>query len=234
MRPSFVLAGALALITLCACNRSEESTAVPADNGTAPALRGGALRPAAEAPALPAPPPPVEATRAPSADPTRLPEDPEAAKRASAQWDEHLEHEEEERQMIFDHNRLKEHRALVKVFAAARAKVDRARNAAAIEKARAEMPQQLAEIQKRVTEIDHWGNNSRVLPNYAALSTALGGPYLDAKLAALEGDQTALKQARASFDDQLKTITSWLAKAEEGEDEEREGEHEAEAEAKGK
>jgi hypothetical protein len=179
---------------------------------------------------LPAPPPPVEAARAPSDDPTRLPEDPEAAKRATAQWQEHLDHEEEERQMIFDHNRLKEHRALTKLFSAARARVDRARNAAAVEKARAEMPQQLAEIQKRITEIDHWGNNSRVLPNYAALSTALGGPYLDAKLAALEGDPSALRAARASFDKQLKTITSWLAKAERGEDEEREGPAEAEHE----
>ena len=154
-----------------------------------------------------------------------MPEDPEAGKRAEQQWREHLEHEEEERQAWFDHDRLEQHRALVKLIAAARAGYDRARSEAALAKVRADMPQRIAEIRERVTEIDHWGNNSRVLPDYAVLSEALAGSYADAKLAALKGDAAALEQARGAFDQRMKKVDGWLEEAAEVEHEgEREGE----------
>src|SRR5690349_3123175 len=160
------------------------------------ACGGESSKPAAEPGATAVPAAPAAEPKAPAApesdlattERSGLPEDPVAAKAASEQWDKHLEHEDEERQMWFDHNRVAEHRAVVKLFTTARASYDRARNAAALEQARAAMPAKLAELQSRITEIDHWGNMSRLLPDYAALSALLGAEYADAKLASFKGD----------------------------------------------
>jgi hypothetical protein len=203
------------------------------------ACRGeaGSPAPAAQAPARPDP---ARTQAAPSAqpDPTRLPEDPVAAKQAEEQWRRHLEHEEEERQMWFDRARIAQHRALAKLLTDLRARYDHASSEAALAKVRADMPKRLAEVQRRVTEIDHWGNNSRLLPNYAALAAALAGPYADAKLAALKGDPQPLALARGSFDTHLETMAEWLERTAEVEHEgeaegEHEGEHEGEREAEG-
>src|SRR6476661_5191136 len=60
--------------------------------------------------------PPAAATA--SADPSRLPEDAVAGKKSEAQWREHMAFEERERQMGFDRERLKEHRAVLKLLVA--------------------------------------------------------------------------------------------------------------------
>lgn len=199
----FVRSAAFALLALsAACHRSAEAPVAAA--------------PAPAAPAMHAPPP---AAKVAGPEPGRLPEDPVAAKAAEAQWRQHMEHEEEERQLAFDHNRLKEHRALTKLIAAQRTRLDHARSEAALAKVRADMPAQLAEIQRRVTEIDHWGNNSRLLPDYAFLSTMLAGAYADAKLSAIKGDAHALQQVRAGFDQHMKSIADWLEEAAESEGE---------------
>ena len=162
----------------------------------------------------------------------RLPEDPVLGKQSEQQWREHLRHEEEERQMWFDQPRLEQHRAVAKLFAASRARYDRARTEAAVAKVRAEMPRRLAEVRSRVTKIDPWGNNSRLLPDYDALSTLLSGAYPDACVAAIKGDHAALEQARAGFDQRMQHVEHWLAEvaaeSDEGEAHEAD-EHEAEA-----
>src|SRR5262245_40851899 len=154
----------------------------------------------AAAPVQPAAP--AEAPKAPPAapDPTRLPEDPVAGKRSEEQWREHMQEEEEERQLAYDHARIPQHRALVKQIAAARARYDRARTEPALAKVRADMPKSIEQMRTRVTAIDHWGVSSRVLPDYAALQATLASAYPDAKLAALKGDSHALEQVRAEFD----------------------------------
>jgi hypothetical protein len=149
----------------------------------------------------------------------RLPEDPVAAKRSEAQWRQHMEDEEHERQQGFDRQHLEQHRAVVSLIGAARARYDRAKTAAAVAKARAEMPQRIAELRRRITEIDHWGVNSRLLGDYAALETSLTAAYADAKLAALSGDSRTLEEVRTAFDQHLKTIGDWLEEAAESEDE---------------
>jgi hypothetical protein len=148
-----------------------------------------------------------------------LPEDPLAGQRSTLQWREHLAHEEEERQMIFDRTRLSEHRALVKLLQAARARYDGAKDANAVERTRADMPQRLSEIERRVHDLDPWGNSSRLLPAYGALQQALGATYAEAKLAALRGDKHPLEQVRRSFDDHVEKIDKWLEEVAEYEDE---------------
>jgi hypothetical protein len=173
--------------------------------------------PAAPAPAAPAPaaPGPVPAPATP--DPSRLPEDPIAGKQSERQWREHMQDEERERQLAFDHNRVRAHRSVVRLIGAARARYDRARSAAAVAKVRSDMPAQIAEIRRRVTEIDHWGVNSPLLPDYEALENSLSAAYADAKLAALNGDATALAALRADFDQRVKKMAAWLEEAAEGE-----------------
>jgi hypothetical protein len=158
--------------------------------------------------------------------PARLPEDPLAGKQSEQQWRQHMVHEEDERQMQFDLQREEQHRGLRKLIAASRARYDQARSEAALAKVRAEMPRKLADIEKQVKQLDPWGNNSRLLPDYAALSAALAGPYPDAKLAALHGDAHALDSLRADFDQRLQKIDAWLERAEKEEGEEGEGEAE--------
>ena len=187
--------------------------------------------------AVPAPAQPQPPVARPRAHP-RLPEDPVAGKQSQLQWREHMAHEEEERQMAFDAPRVPKHRALTKLIVASRARYDRAKTADGVEKVRAGMPRTLEEIRRRVTEIDHWGNNSRLLPDYDALSAQLAGAYADARIAAINGDPHAAESARVSFDQHLKAIDRWLEEVasggeagEEGE-EGQEGEHPGEADAR--
>jgi len=201
LRVIAVAGRALALAALLACSR----------------------QPAPAAEAARAAPAPAVARKEPShlANPSGLPEDPVAAKRSEAQWREHLEYEEYERQMIFDRQRLGQHRALVKLLASSRARYDRAKSEAALAKVRAEIPKQVAEIRQRMTELDHWGNNSRALPDYDALSTLLAAGYGDAKAAALKGDAGPLEHARADFDQRLHKVDAWLERVEHEEEEEK-------------
>jgi hypothetical protein len=150
---------------------------------------------------------------------TRLPEDAAAGLQSQLQWREHMAREEEERQLTFDRQRLDEHRAVAKLFASCRARYDRAETEAAVRTVRAEMPRRLAEIQARVKAIDHWGNNSRLLGDYEALSRSLSDGYADARVAAIQGDARAQERLRSNFDEHMKTIAAWLDKVAEGEDE---------------
>ena len=152
------------------------------------------------------------------ADAPRLKEDPAAGKRSEQQWREHLEHEEEERQLGFDRQRLQQHRAAIKLINAARARYDHARTEAAVEKARAGL-HGMAELHKRVKELDPWGVNSRLLQDYAAFDASLTGTYPDAKVAAIRGDARPLEEARAAFDQRMKSVEAWLEEAAESEGE---------------
>lgn len=131
-----------------------------------------------------------------------------------------MDDEERERQLGFDRHHMKEHRTVVARFKAARASYDGATTEAALTKARDDMPRRLEEITKQITELDHWGNNSHLHADYAALEASLTSDYPDAKLASLKGDGGALKQAQATFDTHLKTISQWLEEAAHTEDEE--------------
>ena len=152
-------------------------------------------------------------------DPSRLPEDPVLAERSQRQWREHMDEEEHERQLGFDHQHIKEHRAVVDRITRARAAYDRAGTEAALAKTRGDMPRQIADIRERVVRIDHWGVNSRLLPDYAVLEGLLERDYPDARLIALKGDAAPLGSARTTFDQHMKTVADWLQETTEGEQE---------------
>lgn len=143
-----------------------------------------------------------------------LPEDPAAGKQSEEQWRAHLEHEDEERQMWFDLARRAEYRRLLEQVAAARARYERVRKPADVERTRVQLQAKIGELQERVRQIDPVGNSSRAVPDLQALLAVLTGPYGDAKRAALEGDAQALAQQRAAFDQRLARVDEWLEEAE--------------------
>ena len=81
-----------------------------------------------------------QAPRAGDAGVSGLPEDPDAGRKSEAQWRKHMDWEERERRLSFDKNRIPEHRAVIQRLAAARARYDRAKTKAAVERVRSEMP----------------------------------------------------------------------------------------------
>lgn len=201
MRHRSKLATLALALALCGCGSSKRAT---------PATPPSAATPPAD---LAPRPPGITAT-------STLPEDPVAAKRSTAQWQQHLDHEEDERQMGFDRRHLREHKALIKLFKNARAHYDDARDESALHKVSAGMPHELSQIERKLKELDPWGNNSRVLPDYAALQGMLGPTYENAKRAAMRGDAHALDQLQEGFKARLEHIDEWLEKAEENDEEE--------------
>ena len=141
------------------------------------------------------------------------PEDPAAGAKSTAQWRQHLAAEERERQLQFDGQRLKQHRAVVKLLTAARARFDRAKSKAAVLSAQKRLPPVVEEIQRRIKQIDRWGNNSRLLVDYDTYVKALSVHYPAARIDMLEGHPAALDTIRGQLDEVTKRINSWLAEA---------------------
>jgi hypothetical protein len=177
---------------------------------TLASLAGAGCRSSAAADTVAAPPPPAR---------DRLPEDPVAGARSSAQWREHMAWEERERRLHFDRDRLHQHREVVRFLVAARARLDRARTPAAVRAAAARLPPAIAEQRRRIAEIDHWGTSSNLLGDYDAALTALADDYPAARAGALAGDGAALDRVRADLDARLKKIAAWLAEAAASKDE---------------
>ena len=153
------------------------------------------------------------------ADAGRLPEDPVAGAKATAQWRAHLAEEERERRLRYDRDRMKEHRAVVGFLVATRARYDRARSKAAVTAIATRLPPAIDGVRRRITRIDHWGVNSNLLADYDAMLRALADGYPAARIAALAGDRAALATLSAELDTRQKRINDWLEEAAETEDE---------------
>jgi hypothetical protein len=147
------------------------------------------------------------------------PEDPVAGAKSTQQWREHMAHEDRERKLRYDRDRMKDHRAVVKFLVATRARYDRARTRAAVLSMQKRLPPTIDGVRKRITKIDHWGTNSNLLDDYDAMLKALSDTYPAARITALDGERALLDAQRADFDRRLQHINNWLAEATEAEDE---------------
>ena len=156
-----------------------------------------------------------------------LPENPELGKKSTAQWRQHLDREEVERQGIFDKQRIPQHRALMKQLSAARKTLDEQKGMQELREARVGVNQQLDSVRAQLKELDPWGTNSRLLPRYQALLELLSARYDAAKQAAFGGDSKAVDAVRTEFDAHLRKMNRWLARIQR---EEEEGEEEDESE----
>jgi hypothetical protein len=192
-----------AALALGACERRSDSAAPSAQASSVSAAVAAAS----------GPPSPT------GSEPARLPEDPVAGQRASAQWREHLQEEEVERRLNYDRRKLPDHRAVLNLLRAARARYDQAQSKAAVLGLQRSLPQALAPLDARIEKIDHWGVNSNVLGDYAELKRVLLTSYPEARIAALSGDKPPFEAASADFDTRLKKVEAWLERAAESEDE---------------
>jgi hypothetical protein len=159
------------------------------------------------------------AARARQADPTRLLEDPAASKASEAQLRAHMEREERERRLNYDRRKLSEHEVVFALIKNARARYDRAKTARAVAQAQADLTAHIAQIRRRIVNIDHWGVNSNLLEDYTAMTAMLTADYPAARTAALAGASQALDDLRAHWAQHEQKIGNWLAEAEESEDE---------------
>jgi hypothetical protein len=159
------------------------------------------------------------ATTARAGDAGRLPEDPAAAAKSTQQWRQFMAAEEHERRLNYDKRHLKEHRAVLKFLVATRARYDRAKSKAAVLAIQKRLPLAVEETRRRITKIDHWGNNSNLLDDYDALLNSLSVAYPATRIASFDGDRAPLEARRAEFDLRVKHAKAWLAEAADAKDE---------------
>jgi hypothetical protein len=192
MRSLLVLTIACALACAAACRGRSGK-----DSGKSPAVAVSAPAQLASAPAR--------------AGPSRLPEDPIAGARSVAQWQEHLREEERERKADHDRRKLKDHRAVVALLRDARARYDRAKTKAAVVRLQTELVPATAAIRQRIDKIDRWGGSSNLLTDYSKLLETLAGPYPNARIAAIAGDDAELSGLARETDARMQKVTDWLA-----------------------
>ena len=141
------------------------------------------------------------------------PEDPVKGAAATAQWRKHLEEEEHERRLFYDRDRLKEHRAVLKLLVAARARYDRAKSKTAVLAVQKGLPPTVDDVRRRITQIDQWGTNSNLLIDYEAYLKALSDGYPAARIESFEGRADAQATIRRDLDQRTRHIKEWLAEA---------------------
>jgi len=159
------------------------------------------------------------AATARAGDAGRLPEDPAAGAKSTQQWRQFMASEEHERRLNYDRRHMKEHRAVLRFLVATRARYDRAKNKAAVLAIQKRLPPAVEETRRRITQIDHWGNNSNLLGDYDAMLRALSDSYPAARIASLDGDRAPLDAQKADLDRRTKQIKDWLVEAAESKDE---------------
>ena len=149
------------------------------------------------------------------------PEDPVKAAKSTAQWREHLAAEDHERKLLYDgdRNRLKEHRAVLKLLVGARARYDRAKTKAAVLAIQKRLPATVEDVRRRMLKIDHWGTNSNLLADYDAYLNALSDGYPAARIESLDGRPAPLDAVRRDLDQRTRHIKDWLAEAAASQDE---------------
>jgi hypothetical protein len=143
------------------------------------------------------------------------PEDPVKAAKSTAQWREHLAAEDHERKLLYDgdRDRMKQHRAVLKLLVGARARYDRAKTKAAVLSIQKRLPATVEDVRRRMTKIDHWGTNSNLLGDYDAFLGALSDGYPAARIDSLDGKPASLEAIRRDLDQRTRQIKDWLAEA---------------------
>jgi hypothetical protein len=139
-----------------------------------------------------------------------LPEDPELGKRSTEQWKKHLQKEEDERQALFDRQRVDQHRAALRLLASARKALDEARGRQELAAAQTAVNGQLGQLRELLKQLDPWGNSSRLLGDYDALQALLARRYGEARQAAYRGDGAPLTAVRNEFDAHVRAMQGWL------------------------
>jgi hypothetical protein len=130
-----------------------------------------------------------------------------------------MAHEERERKLHYDRDRMKDHRAVLRFLVATRARYERATSKAAVLAIQARLPPAIEKVRRRIARIDHWRVSSNLLGDYDVLLAALADTYPAARISFLAGDRAHLLALRADFDRRLKAMNNWLEEAAQSQDE---------------
>lgn len=149
---------------------------------------------------------------------SRLPEDPQAGARSVAQWREHLEEEERERKLRHDRRKLSQHRRLSQLLHATQRQYDRAASERAVVAAQKSFRASLPQLEKSFDAVDHYGDSSRLLPEYRKLLELFSDAYPAARIAVLAGSNAALDEVEAGVRTRFAIIDEWLLEAARDED----------------
>jgi hypothetical protein len=148
-----------------------------------------------------------------------LPEDPVAGAKSAAEWRRHLEREERERRLIYDRQRLGEHRRVLQILHNARRAYDAAGTRQAVTNAERAFGSTRPKLDAMFDAIDHWGVSSKVVPDYRKLVETLAVAYPNARIAALAGEPVALQRLEDEVTARFAAIDAWLHEAAESDDE---------------
>jgi hypothetical protein len=140
-------------------------------------------------------------------------EDPVAGKKAYEEFLIQLKREDEENQLRFDRDHMRDHRAVLALFRKARARYDRARTKRAVDGAHEAAHEIAVDIRHRMEQIDRWRNNAKVFADYDALLKLIEDDYPPALVASFNGEPEQLAGVRTAFDEHMKTVRQWLAQA---------------------
>lgn len=143
----------------------------------------------------------------------RLREDPVAGKKAYQQFQVQLKREDEENQLRFDRDHMREHEAVLALFRKSRARYDRARTKRAVDGAHQAAHEIAVDVRQRMEQIDRWRNHAKLFADYDALLKLVEDDYPPALLASFSGDAAQLASVRLAFDEHMKTARKWLARA---------------------
>jgi len=147
-------------------------------------------------------------------------EDPVAGKKAYQEFQGQLKREDEENQLRFDRDHMREHEAVLALFRKTRARYDRARTRRAVDGAHEAAREIAADVRRRMEQIDRWRNHAKVFADYDALLKLIEDDYPPALLASFNGEPRQLAGVRSAFDEHMKTVRRWLAQAAKQGDEE--------------
>ena len=75
------------------------------------------------------------------------------------------------------------------------------------------LPPTVEDVRRRITQIDHWGNNSNLLADYDAYLKALSESYPAARIESLDGHPAAQDTIRGDLDEVATADQGWLAEA---------------------
>lgn len=154
-------------------------------------------------------------------DSSQVKEDPVAGKKAQAEYLKHLAREDRHRQLLFDRQHMRQHRAVLAGLMKARARYEKVRSKRALDSARQEVGIMLDDVRQKMRDIDEWRNGSKVFDGYDVLIEIIEADYPVALQASLKGSKRGLIDVRRAFDVQAKKLWSWLAEAAKEPDEER-------------
>ena len=115
--------------------------------------------------------------------------------------------------MRHDRRKLPEHRRVSQLLRTTQRQYDKASTEQAVAAAQQSFRASVPQLEKSFDSIDHYGESSRLVPEYRKLVEMFTGAYPTARVAALAGSKAELGALEADAKARFETIDEWLKDA---------------------